>query len=152
MKPKDILAVTSHRDQHLPLGKWKYYQEWNRALFLHWKVGYDELRSWVPSNLQIDTMDGQAWVSVVAFTMEKIRPAHLPPFSPISNFHEINIRTYVSYKGTPGVYFLSIEGGEALVLCYSEESFSPALSILSNDAKRRKLPISEYSIFRRAKG
>lgn len=66
----------------------------------------------MPSDLQIDTMDGQAWVSVVAFTMEKIRPAHLPPFSPISNFHEINIRTYDSYNGTPGVYFLSIEGGK----------------------------------------
>lgn len=33
---------------------------------------------------------------------------------PVSNFHEINVRTYVSAGGKPGVYFLSIEAGKAL--------------------------------------
>lgn len=43
--------------------------------------------------------------------MEKIRPANLPSFPLISNFDEINIRTYVKKDSKAGVYFLSIEGG-----------------------------------------
>ncbi len=64
--------------------------------------------------LEIDLFDGKPWISVVAFTMEKIRPKHLPYFPPISNFHEINIRTYIKSKGKTGVYFLSIEGSKQL--------------------------------------
>ena len=61
-----------------------------------------------------DSFDGKYWVSIVAFTMEKIRPAYLPPFSPISNFDEINVRTYVIQDGKPGVYFINIEAGKYL--------------------------------------
>ncbi len=46
--------------------------------------------------------------------MENIRPRNLPSIGGISNFHEINIRTYVNYDGKPGVYFLSIEAGSKL--------------------------------------
>lgn len=46
--------------------------------------------------------------------MEKIRPRYLPSFSPISNFDEINIRTYVKSANKTGVYFLSIEAGKKL--------------------------------------
>jgi len=46
--------------------------------------------------------------------MEKIRPRYFPYFSPISNFDEINIRTYVKLKSKKGIYFLSIEGAKNL--------------------------------------
>lgn len=46
--------------------------------------------------------------------MEKIRPKNFPCFSPISDFDEINIRTYVRSHNKAGVYFLSIEGGKFL--------------------------------------
>lgn len=46
--------------------------------------------------------------------MEEIRPRFLPAFSPISNFFEINVRTYVKTKSKTGVYFLSMEGGKDL--------------------------------------
>lgn len=98
----------------MPSGKWNYYQEWNNAIFLHWKVAYEDLRDLVPQELDIDTFEGSSWVSVVLFTMERIRPRYLPAFPPISNFEEINIRTYVSLNGKLGVYFLSIEGGKKL--------------------------------------
>jgi len=111
MHIKEILQTIGHRPWELPEGKWRYYQEWNQAIFLHWKVDVKQLRELVPQELEIDLFEGDGWVSVVAFTMEKIRPRNLPPFSPISNFHELNIRTYVRYRGKPGVYFLSIEGG-----------------------------------------
>ncbi len=114
MTIKEILNTTNHRPWKTPTDSWKFYQEWNNAIFLHWQVELSELEKHVPKELEIDFYDGKPWVSIVAFTMEKIRPKYLPSFSPISNFDEINIRTYVKSNHKTGVYFLSIEGGTSL--------------------------------------
>jgi uncharacterized protein YqjF (DUF2071 family) len=111
---KKILNHKEHRPWKLPNQNWKFYQEWNNAIFLHFKVDLEELKKHVPKELEIDLFQGESWVSIVAFTMEKIRPKNIPAFSPISNFHEINIRTYVKMNNKTGVYFLSIEGGTKL--------------------------------------
>lgn len=109
-----MLLATNHRPYDYPKGKWRYYQEWNNALFLHWKVPVAILQALVPPQLQIDTFDGHAYVSLVAFTMEKIRPRYLPAVNFISNFHEINVRTYVDNDHKKGVYFINIEGQKRL--------------------------------------
>lgn len=114
MTINEILNRTEHRPWKIPNQNWQFYQEWNRTIFLHWQVDLEELKKLVPQEIEIDLFEGKAWVSLVAFTMEKIRPKHLPYFPPISNFDEINIRTYVKYKNKTGVYFLSIEGGKLL--------------------------------------
>jgi len=114
MRTKEIIKNNKHRPWKIPNKKWKYYQEWNNAIFLHWKVDYNELKKFVPNELEIDLVDQSPWVSLVAFTMEKIRPRNLPAISTISNFDEINIRTYVRYKGKAGVYFLNIEAGKRI--------------------------------------
>lgn len=111
MTIKEILNTTHHRLWSIPIGAWKFYQEWNNALFLHWQVDYNELKKYIPKEIEIDLFEGKPWVSLVAFTMEKVRSRFLPSFKPISNFHEINIRTYVKLNNKAGVYFLSIEGG-----------------------------------------
>ncbi|PHR46507.1 MAG: hypothetical protein COA32_10205 [Fluviicola sp.] len=111
---KEILNITHHRPWPLSQDKWKYYQEWNNSIFLHWQVDFDELSNLVHPDLEIDLFEGKPWVSLVAFDMEKIRPKSLPSASLISNFPEINIRTYVKYNGKSGVYFLSIEGAKRL--------------------------------------
>ncbi len=82
-----------------------------------------ELRKLVPTDLELDLFEDKAWISVVAFSMEKVRPKNLPAFPPLSNFDEINIRTYVKYNGKPGVYFLSIEAGNKLS-CQMAKSLS----------------------------
>lgn len=110
----DIVVSTAHRPFEIPAGAWRYYQEWNDALFLHWKVPFDNLRKVVPGKLDIDTFDGCCYVSLVAFTMQNIRPRYLPAVSLISDFDEINLRTYVNNGGKPGVYFISIEGAKLL--------------------------------------
>lgn len=114
MTIKEILNTTKHRPWEIPTDGWKFYQEWNNAIFLHYQVDLNELKKFVPKELEIDFFDAKPWVSVVAFTMEKIRPKNLPSFSPISDFDEINIRTYVTSNNKSGVYFLSIEGGKKL--------------------------------------
>ncbi|EPR68907.1 YqjF family protein [Cyclobacterium qasimii] len=115
MKIREILNTTEHRPWKIPTESWLSYQEWNNAIFLDWQVQLSELKKFVPKELEIDLYRGKPWISVVAFTMENIRPKNLPSFSPISNFDEINIRTYVkSNNNKTGVYFLSIEGGKKL--------------------------------------
>lgn len=111
---RKILEQSAHRPWEIPKDRWKYYQEWNDAIFLHWQVDLEELQKFVPKELEIDLFEEKAWVSVVAFAMEEIRPRFLPAFSPISNFFEINVRTYVKTKSKSGVYFLSMEGGKDL--------------------------------------
>lgn len=112
MTIQEILNTTEHRPWKIPAGNWKFYQEWNNVIFLHYQVDLTELKKFVPEELEIDLFEGKPWISVVAFTMEKIRPKNLPSFPPISDFDEINIRTYVKSNNKTGVYFLSIEGGK----------------------------------------
>src|SRR5688572_16510928 len=112
----EIINTTAHRPWDLPRGSWRYYQEWNNALFLHWRVPAHDLIKVIPKDLSLDTFNGESWVSLVAFTMERIRPRHLPSISAISDFHEVNIRTYVIKDGKSGVYFLSIEA-EKYISC-----------------------------------
>jgi uncharacterized protein len=111
---EEILNDTSHRPFEIPKGKWSYYQEWNRVIFLHWKVSYEFLRACVPHDLTLDHFDGEYYVSLVAFTMEEIRPRLLPAIDFISDFDEINIRTYIDNDHRKGVYFLSIEAGKQI--------------------------------------
>ncbi|WP_418636213.1 YqjF family protein [Winogradskyella sp.] len=112
MKIQDLLKTTEHRPWKIPTENWKFYQEWNNAIFLHWEVELEELKKFVPKELEMDLFEGKPWVSVVAFTMEKIRPKYFPSLSAVSDFDEINIRTYVKSGSKTGVYFLSIEGGK----------------------------------------
>ncbi|MEL6537198.1 MAG: DUF2071 domain-containing protein, partial [Bacteroidota bacterium] len=98
----------------IPDGPWRYYQEWNRALFMHWSVAETQLYDYLPKGLTLDTFQGQAWVSVVPFVLQKARPRGLPSVPGISDFPELNLRTYVLYNGVPGVYFLAIEAGSRL--------------------------------------
>ncbi|WP_024769753.1 YqjF family protein [Aquimarina macrocephali] len=114
MSIKELLNTTEHRPWKIPNKDWKFYQEWNNTIFIHWQVELSELQKFVPKELEIDLFEGKPWISLVAFTMEKIRPKNLPAFPPISNFDEINIRTYVKSNTKTGVYFLSIEGGTNL--------------------------------------
>ena len=114
MTTQEILGHHSHRPWLIPSEAWQYYQEWNNVLFLHWQVDVGALQDLVPDELEIDLFDGRPWVSLVAFTMEGVRTRNLPAFPPVSNFHEINLRTYVRSANKTGVYFLSIEGGNRL--------------------------------------
>jgi uncharacterized protein YqjF (DUF2071 family) len=84
--------------------------DWTRALFLHFEVPVEELRPGVPFDL--DLWAGQALVSVVAFSMERLRPGFGGAlgrrlFWPISNHRFLNVRAYVRHQGRPGIFFLS---------------------------------------------
>jgi uncharacterized protein YqjF (DUF2071 family) len=94
------------------------------VLFLHWQLPVDVVRPHVPAGLDIDAQGGFAWVSIVPFRMARVRPRWLPPVSVMSNFLELNLRTYVRRGDKPGIYFLSIHAGKRLAVRLAR-SFSP---------------------------
>jgi len=90
-------------------------QRWQNLLFLHWKVPLETLRRLVPTELEIDTFNGFAYVALVPFRMREIRPAWLPRRFAF-NFFETNVRTYVTHRGRPGVYFFSLDASSRLAV------------------------------------
>jgi uncharacterized protein YqjF (DUF2071 family) len=92
------------------------YQTWGKLLFMHWRIDEKQLRPLIPSQLQIDTFDGAAWIGVVPFTMWSIRASFLPPIPGTSAFHELNVRTYVYHRGVPSVWFLSLDAASRLAV------------------------------------
>lgn len=81
---------------------------WRHVLFASWPVDPDVLAPAVPGGLSLDTHDGSAWLSVIPFTNVDVRPRVLPAGSGV-RIPEVNLRTYVTYDGEPGVYFLSLD-------------------------------------------
>ncbi|MFB6195301.1 MAG: YqjF family protein [Haloplanus sp.] len=89
---------------------------WRHLLFANWPVDAAVLDAHLPSPLTVDEHDGTGWLSVVPFTNVAVRPRGLPePFG--VRLPELNLRTYVTCDGEPGVYFFSLDAqGVASVL------------------------------------
>ena len=86
------------------------YQRWEELLFLHWSCEPSWIAHLIPQGLTVDLHDGKAWVAIVPFRMCGVRFRGLPAMPGISNFNEINLRTYVhDANGRPGVWFLSLD-------------------------------------------
>jgi uncharacterized protein YqjF (DUF2071 family) len=88
-------------------------QTWDDLLFAHWRIAAEELRRAVPEELPIDVYDGSAWIGVVPFTIHGLRLRLTPPLPRLSYFPELNVRTYVTIGGRPGVYFFSLDAASA---------------------------------------
>lgn len=87
-------------------------QRWSELLFLHWAVAPESVQERLPPGLKVDTFDGCAWVGIVPFRMDRIRPFGLPALPMLSAFPELNLRTYVSdEKRRHGVWFFSLDAG-----------------------------------------
>lgn len=91
-------------------------QTWRDLLFMHWPVPPEALRPHVSPALTLDTYEGQAWVGVVPFLMTNIRLRWLPPIPGTTSFPELNVRTYVTIDGRPGVCFLSLDATNAVAV------------------------------------
>jgi uncharacterized protein YqjF (DUF2071 family) len=72
-------------------------------------VPEEALRAVVPSQLPIDTYEGSAWLGITPFCVRGLRLRATLPAPVLSTFPELNVRTYVSVEGKPGIYFLSLD-------------------------------------------
>lgn len=96
---------------------------WQDLLFAHWPVPAEALRPLIPAALEIDTFEGRAWLGVVPFTMARVRPWWSPPLPWLSFFPELNVRTYVTLGGKPGVWFFSLDAGNPVAVRIARRFF-----------------------------
>jgi uncharacterized protein YqjF (DUF2071 family) len=88
---------------------WIMTQRWQHLLYQHYRVDEAELRALLPDELEIDTFDGSAWVSLIPLLMNHVHLRDVIPVPTTNRFPEMNLRTYVHRKGVQGVWFLSID-------------------------------------------
>jgi uncharacterized protein YqjF (DUF2071 family) len=91
-------------------GEPMFYARWDRAVFIHYAADPAALQPDIP--FELDLRDGRAFVSVVAFTLSRMRPRIGGQigewiFKPIGTHEFLNIRTYVQHNAEPGIYFLA---------------------------------------------
>jgi uncharacterized protein YqjF (DUF2071 family) len=87
-----------------------FYARWDRAVFIHYAADPTTLQRDVP--FELDLRDGRAFVSIVAFTLLRMRPRVGGRFGewlfkPIATHEFLNVRTYVRHRGETGIYFLA---------------------------------------------
>ena len=86
------------------------FQGWNHLTFLHWQYSPQVIRPLLPPNLELDTFDGAAWVGLTPFLLTGLRPPGCPMLPWLSQFPEMNVRTYVrGPDGQRGIWFFSLE-------------------------------------------
>jgi uncharacterized protein YqjF (DUF2071 family) len=109
-RQKHALETRDHRPWPLPEDRpWIMGQTWERLLFAHWRVSLEQLREVVHPKIPIDTFDGSAWIGITPFTVTGLHARGTPPPPLAGSFPEINVRTYATIDGKPGVYFLSLD-------------------------------------------
>ncbi len=81
---------------------------WRHLLFENWPVDPGVVDAHLPEGLEPDVHDGSAWLSVVPFTNVAVRPRGVPDALGV-RLPELNLRTYVTRDGVPGVYFFSLD-------------------------------------------
>jgi uncharacterized protein YqjF (DUF2071 family) len=91
-------------------------QTWHDLLFAHWAVAPDVVRPLVPAELELDLRDGRAWIGVVPFRMTNVGPRGANRLPLMSEFAELNVRTYVRVGDRPGVWFFSLDAASALAV------------------------------------
>lgn len=97
-------------ERQRPEGPVVMFQRWERLLFLHWAWEPAAVQATLPPGLQVDTFEGQAYLGLVPLFMRDVRPRGLPAVPAVSDFLELNLRTYVhDARGRPGLYFYSLD-------------------------------------------
>lgn len=89
------------------------FQNWYRISFLHWPCNPALLQARLPVGLEIDTFDQTGWVGLTPFHLMGLRPPFLPAISCVSDFPEMNLRTYVRGPWGPGIRFFSLDAAAA---------------------------------------
>lgn len=87
-------------------------QKWEDLVMAHYPADPGQIQTTLPDDLFVDTFDGRAWFSVVAFRLRDLR---IRPLTCLkwNDFWEINLRTYVrNKKGDCGVWFYSLDSSD----------------------------------------
>jgi uncharacterized protein YqjF (DUF2071 family) len=91
-------------------------QTLEELLFAHWRVDADELRRLLPDAVRLQTHDGAAWLGMTPFRVSALRLRGTLPLPRASSFLELNVRTYVTAGGKPGIWFFSLDASSRLAV------------------------------------
>ncbi|OYR59541.1 hypothetical protein DJ71_25215 [Halorubrum sp. E3] len=94
---------------------------WRDALFCHWPVDPAVVSGTIPDRLSVATHGGDAYLSVVAFVMDDIRPRGAPVGL---SFPELNLRTYVEGPDGRGVYFYNLDAEDPIGVALARRLFA----------------------------
>jgi len=152
---RTILEQTAHRPWPMPAAPWIMTQTWNDLLFAHWPVDGDALRKLVPASFELDRFDGSTWLGIVPFHMTNVAPRFVPALPWVSAFPELNVRTYVTVGGKPGVFFFSLDAGNPLAVAAARTLlnlpyYSAAMTVTSDAGaidysnRRQSEPAAEF--------
>jgi uncharacterized protein YqjF (DUF2071 family) len=100
-------------------------QDWNTLTFLHWSYPPAAIRPLLPRSLELDTFNGLAWIGLTPFLLSGLHPPGLPALPWISQFPEMNVRTYVrGPDGESGIWFFSLEAARLAAVISARLSYS----------------------------
>ncbi|MBS4176485.1 YqjF family protein [Lederbergia citrea] len=103
---------TDQRPFPLPSNPWLFTQTWDKLLFCHWSLPAELLRAHVPNDVDLDLFNGEAWIAIIPFKVNHMRVHGIPEIPYLNSYLELNLRTYVKYKGTPGIYFFTLDANK----------------------------------------
>jgi uncharacterized protein len=110
------LERLEHRPWPVPARGWTMGQTWEELLFAHWRVPAEELRKHVPAGLEVEEFDGSGWVGVTPFRLTGLRGRGMLPLPYVSEFLELNVRTYVTAQEKPGIWFFSLDASSRVAV------------------------------------
>jgi len=118
------LTTSAERPWPVPSAAPAMRMTWSELLFAHWPMEPDVVARTLPTGLELDTFGGVAWLGVVPFRMSNVRLAGLPSLGVGERFPELNLRTYVTLEGKPGVWFYSLDAASPLAVAGARAWFN----------------------------
>lgn len=104
-----LATEASERPWPLPDGLWAQAQIRSNSLHACWRVDLGALARLLPSELAVDTFEGEAWLALVASRVASLRVRGLPPMPGLSSFLQLEVGTFATLDGKPGVWLFSLE-------------------------------------------
>lgn len=98
-------------------------QGWHDLVYVHFDYPVDVVQRLLPDGLLVDTYDDKAWVGLIPFSMRGIGIPRLPSIPYLGSFPEVNVRTYVTRNGVPGVWFFSLDINRILPTVVARTSY-----------------------------
>lgn len=117
------MTVMAERIWPAPKSPWVMRMTWSELLFAHWEIEPRLIEPLLPPGLTLDRWDGKAWIGVVPFLMSKVAPRCCPPLPRLNRFLELNVRTYVTYRDKPGVWFFSLDAENPVAVRVARSTF-----------------------------
>lgn len=106
----ETLSATARRRLLSIRGEPLFVADWDGILMIHFAVDAGRLQRDVP--FELDLWKGQAYMSLVAFTLRGLKPRFGGRVGelllrPIATHHFLNVRTYVNQGDETGIHFLA---------------------------------------------